>query len=353
MAVTKTGGLAGVVAGDTAICTVGVEGRGLNYRGYSIHDLAKHATFEEVAYLLLYKKLPTQPELTDYQKKLCGMRQLPAPLCHILEQLPKTAHPMDVLRTACSALGTLEPESKTHDALAITNRLLALFPAILMYWYQFSHAGKRIDTQLNDLTIAGYFLHMLHGKPASALAERAVDVSLILYAEHEFNASTFAARLTTSTRADFYAAMTSAIGTLTGPLHGGANEAAMELIERYTTPEQARAGVKVLLEQKALIMGFGHRMYTVCDPRSDIIKEWAHKLTLEHGAENLFNVSEAIEKLRVALYKMPIHIRIIFSTETATKLLDHIEYDIEMQPPAYLYQDGDNGSKFVEGWESE
>lgn len=302
--ITKVGGLAGVVAGDTAICTVGVEGKGLNYRGYSIHDLANFASFEEVAYLLLYKKLPTEAELTVYQKKLVSLRQLPTAICHILEQIPKTAHPMDVLRTGCSALGTIEPESSGHTLLSIADRLIALFPAMLLYWYHFSRDGKRIDTQLNDLTTAGYFLHLLHGEPSPALWQRAVDVSLILYAEHEFNASTFAARVTTSTRADVYAAITSAIGTLTGPLHGGANEAAMALIENFFTLDEAEQGVRELLARHQLIMGFGHRMYTICDPRSDIIKQWAKKLTDAHHAESLFAIAERIEKVMWAEKKL-------------------------------------------------
>lgn len=297
MNVKKTGGLAGVVAGDSAICTVGVEGRGLTYRGYDIHDLAKEATFEEVAYLLIYGKLPSEVELATYRDTLISLREIPVPLKTILEQIPADAHPMAVLRTACSALGLFEPESAKHGEVAISNRLIALFPAILMYWYHYAQSKKRIDTVTDDASLAGYFLHLLHGTKPEALLERAIDVSLILYAEHEFNASTFAARVTAATKADLYASITSAIGALSGPLHGGANEEAMALIERFATPAEAETGVKKLLAEKALIMGFGHRMYTVSDPRSDIIKHWAHRLAIHFQEENLFLVAESIEKV--------------------------------------------------------
>ncbi len=293
----KTGGLAGVVAGDSAICTVGVEGKGLTYRGYDIHDLAQGATFEEVAYLLLYGKLPTQTELTHYRDKLISLRVLPAPLKIILEQLPREAHPMAVLRTGCSALGLFEPETASHNAVQVGDRLMALFPAMLAYWYHYSRQQVRIETNVEEPSVASYFLHLLHGKKPEALLVRAVDVSLILYAEHEFNASTFAARVTAATKADLYAAITAAIGALSGPLHGGANEEAMALIARFATPADAVAELKQLLAQKALIMGFGHRMYTVSDPRSDIIKAWAERLALHFHEENLFQVALAIEKI--------------------------------------------------------
>ncbi len=297
MAAQKTGGLAGIVAGDTAICTVGKEGKGLTYRGYSIDDLAKHACFEEVAYLLIYGNLPNEAELSAYQKKLIPLRTLPAALKTVLEQIPADAHPMDVLRTGCSLLGTLEQESPKYDAIAITNRLLACFPSMLMYWYHFHKDHKRIETATDGNSIAEHILQLLHGKKPDELHRRAIDVSLILYAEHEFNASTFAARVTAATLSDIYSAMTSAIGTLRGPLHGGANEAAMELIQKFHTPDEAEKGLKQMLANKALIMGFGHRVYTTCDPRSDIIKVWAKKLAENAGDKILYPVSERVEKI--------------------------------------------------------
>lgn len=295
MATVKTGGLAGITAGQTAIATVGKEGVGLTYRGYDIHDLAEHACFEEVAYLLIYGQLPTETELATYREKLIQARSLPTALKTVLEQIPANAHPMNVLSVACATLGTLEPETNFKDQYTAADRLLAAFPAMLMYWYQFHTTGKRIDTQVQDPSLAGYFLHLLYGKPADELHRRAVDVSLILYAEHEFNASTFAARVTAATLSDFYSAVTSAIGTLRGPLHGGANEEAMALISRFQTPEQAEKGILDLLAQKALIMGFGHRVYRDCDPRSDIIKSWAKRLSEACGDTVLYPVSERIE----------------------------------------------------------
>lgn len=297
MSAQKTGGLAGIVAGDTAIATVGKEGKGLTYRGYSIEDLAQQACFEEVAYLLVHGKLPTEAELTTYQSKLKSLRGLPDGLKIVLEQLPKTAHPMDVLRTACSVLGTLEPETNFQMAPKITDRLLAIFPGALLYWYHFANSNKRINTETDDVGIAAQFLHLLHGKKPEELQRRTIDASLILYAEHEFNASTFAARVTAATLSDIYSAMTSAIGTLRGSLHGGANEAAMELIEQFSTPDQAEAGLKKMLAEKKLIMGFGHRVYTTCDPRSDIIKHLAKKLAEASGDKVLYPVSERIEKI--------------------------------------------------------
>lgn len=297
MSTQKTGGLAGVTAGDTAICTVGKEGKGLTYRGYSIYDLAKDANFEEIAYLMIYGKLPTEVELTQYQKKLKSLRDLPAALKTVLENIPATAHPMDVLRTGCSFLGTLEPETKQHDAYAISDRLIAIFPSMLAYWYHFHKNKKRIETNVDDEGVAGHFLHLLHGKKADELHRRALDVSLILYTEHEFNASTFAARVTAATLSDMYSAITSAIGTLRGPLHGGANEAAMELIAQFKTADEAEKGLRDMLAQKKLVMGFGHRVYTVSDPRSDIIKSWSKKLADNKGDKILYPVSERIEKV--------------------------------------------------------
>lgn len=293
----KTGGLAGVVAGQSAICTVGAGGVGLNYRGYSINELAEKATYEEVAYLLIYGNLPTHQELSAFKALLIKQRDLPHSLKTILELIPGNAHPVDVLRTGCSALGSFEPESPPHDQYAIANRLLACFPSMLLYWYHYHLNGTKIELVTDDESIAGYFLHLLHRKKADELHRRALDVSLILYAEHEFNASTFAARVTTATLSDMYSAIVSAIGTLRGPLHGGANEAAMDLIERFHTPDAAEAGVREMLAQKALIMGFGHRVYTTSDPRSNIIKNWSKKLS-EHAKDTtLYPVSERIEKL--------------------------------------------------------
>jgi 2-methylcitrate synthase len=297
MAEKKTGGLAGIVAGKTSISTVGKEGVGLTYRGYSIHDLAQHATFEEVAFLLIDDHLPAQQELDAFRKRLMSQRQIPAPLRKTLEELPKTSHPMDVLRTACSMLGCLEPEQSFDQQRKIAERLLAVFPSALLYWYHYSHNQKRIEVDSAENSIAGHFLHLLHGKQPSDEHRRALDVGLTLYAEHEFNASTFAARVAASTLSDFYSAITAAIGTLRGPLHGGANEAAMELIEQFRNPGEADAGIRQALERKDKIMGFGHRVYTVSDPRSDIIKKWAERLSKQAGDTRLYPISERIEKV--------------------------------------------------------
>jgi 2-methylcitrate synthase len=297
MAKDKAGGLAGVIAGVTSIATVGKEGKGLTYRGYSIYDLAEQGSFEEVAYLLIYGHLPKEAELKEYRAKLRALRGLPAPLKLVLEQIPGRTHPMDVLRTACSMLGTLEPEGSSRDQLAVANRLTACFSGMLLYWHHFANSGKRIETETDDDSTAGYFLHLLHGKKPDELQRRALDVSLILYAEHEFNASTFTARTIVSTLPDFYSAVTGAIGALRGPLHGGANEAAMELIERYKTPDDAEKGVMDLMAAKKLIMGFGHRVYKISDPRSDVIKAWSKKLAEAQGDNRLYPVSERIEQV--------------------------------------------------------
>ena len=292
----KTGGLAGVVAGETKISAAG-GAHTLEYRGYSIYELAEHDEFEEVAYLLLYGELPTARELKHYKGNLKNQRELPAGLKAVLELIPADAHPMDVMRTATSFLGNLEPEAKNHDQVAVTNRLLAVYPAILAYWWHFTHNGKRIACTTDADGIADHFLMLLHGKAPSELHKKAMNVSLILYAEHEFNASTFTARTITSTMADIYSAVTGAIGALRGPLHGGANEAAMELIEKYKTAEEATAGVKKMMAEKQLIMGFGHRVYTEADPRNVVIKAWSKKLADDAGNTTLYPVSEAIEKL--------------------------------------------------------
>ncbi len=293
----KTGGLAGIVAGETAISTVGKTGVGLTYRGYDIHELAAQSSFEEVAYLMLYGKLPLQTELADYQQQLIALRSLPDELKNILEQLDGQAHPMDIMRTGCSLLGVLEPESPTHDQYAIANRLLACFPSILLYWYQYHQRGQRIDTTTGEESIAGHFLHLLHGATPSDRQRQAMNVSLILYTEHEFNASTFAARIAASTLADLYSAITAAIGVLKGPLHGGANEAAMELIQRFQTPDQAEQGVLDLLKQKKVIMGFGHRVYRISDPRSDVIKPWAQQMAEQSGESVLYDIAERVEQV--------------------------------------------------------
>lgn len=297
MSTKKAGGLAGVSAGETAICTVGKAGAGLNYRGYGIDDLAAQASFEEVAYLLFYGDLPNEAQLAEYKIKLKSLRNLPESLKTVLKQIPKHAHPMDVLRTGCSALGTIEPETSDSDAREILNRLLACFPAMMAYWYHFQFNGKEINLETDEDSLAGHFMHLLHGAAPDELFRRSVDVSLILYAEHEFNASTFAARVTTATLSDVYSAVTSAIGTLRGPLHGGANEAAMALIEKFTSPEAATKGLQEMLIRKEKIMGFGHRVYTTSDPRSDIIKAWSKKLAEATGDTVLYPVSEAIEKV--------------------------------------------------------
>lgn len=290
----KTGGLAGVVAGKTAIATVGKEGKGLTYRGYSIDDLAENACFEETAYMLLYGELPTQTQLDEFKAGLKAKRAVPDDLKTALRAIPKDTHPMDVLRTGCAMLGCLEPERSFDQQHAAAERMLASFPSILLYWHRFANDGVEIDFESEQDTIAGYFLEKLHGKSPDETHVKAMDVSLILYAEHEFNASTFTARVCTATMSDIHSAITGAIGTLRGPLHGGANEAAMELIEKFQTPEEAEAGIMEMLTNKSLIMGFGHRVYTVSDPRNEIIKVWAQKLGQSVGDTVLYPVSERI-----------------------------------------------------------
>ncbi|HQN40827.1 MAG TPA: 2-methylcitrate synthase [Pseudomonadales bacterium] len=290
-------GLRGQVAGQTALCTVGKEGAGFTYRGYPIELLAEKARFEEVAYLLLRGKLPNQAELDGYVAKLKGLRALPQPLKTVLENIPRSAHPMDVMRTGCSMLGNLETELDFAEAHDRIDRMLALFPSIICYWYRFSHDGIRIDTVTDDDSIAGHFLHLLHGKKPSATHQRVLDVSLILYAEHEFNASTFTARVCASTLSDIHSCVTGAIGSLRGPLHGGANEAAMEMIERFSSADEATREIQRMLVAKEKIMGFGHAIYREFDPRNPIIKAWAKRLADEVGDSRLYPVSEAIEKV--------------------------------------------------------
>ncbi len=293
----KSGGLAGVTAGKTELCTVGKEGAGLTYRGYDIYDLADNATFEEVAYLLLHGKLPSRSELDAYITKIRSLRGLPDELKTVLEMVPGDAHPMDVLRTGVSFLGNIEPEGDFSNQAEVADRLLACLPSMLLYWHRFHTDGKRIDTETDDDSIAGHFLHMLHDEVPSALHQRSLATTLILYAEHEFNASTFAARVITGTLSDMHSAVSGAIGALRGPLHGGANEAAMELIEKFGSAAEATEGVLGMLERKELIMGFGHRVYTTSDPRNSVNKAMSRTLAEERGDLTLYEVSEAIEKV--------------------------------------------------------
>ncbi|QBM17219.1 2-methylcitrate synthase [Marinobacter sp. JH2] len=291
-------GLRGQVAGETALCTVGKSGAGLTYRGYDVKDLAEHAQFEEVAYLLLRGKLPNQQELDAYTAKLKSLRSLPDALKTVLEQIPSNAHPMDVMRTGCSVLGNLETENDFSEQDDKIDRMLAAFPAIITYWYRFAHEGVRIDTANSESdSIGGLFLELLHGKKPSELHERVMNVSLILYAEHEFNASTFTARVCASTLSDIHSCVTGAIGSLRGPLHGGANEAAMELIQRFKSADEAETGLMGMLERKEKIMGFGHAIYTDSDPRNGIIKQWSEKLAQEVGDTVLYPVSVRCEEV--------------------------------------------------------
>ena len=291
-------GLRGQVAGETALCTVGKTGTGLTYRGYDVSDLADNAQFEEVAYLLLRGKLPNQAELDTYKAKLKSLRTLPDALKLVLEQIPKDAHPMDVMRTGCSMLGNLETEQDFSEQDDKIDRMVAVFPAIITYWYRFAHEGVRIDTANTESdSIGGVFLELLHGKKPSELHEQVMNVSLILYAEHEFNASTFTARVCASTLSDIHSCVTGAIGSLRGPLHGGANEAAMELIQKFQTPEEAEAGLMGMLERKEKIMGFGHAIYSESDPRNAIIKKWSEKLAKEVGDTVLYPVSVRCEEV--------------------------------------------------------
>ncbi|MDE1349899.1 2-methylcitrate synthase [Vibrio aestuarianus] len=289
-------GLRGQSAGVTALCTVGKTGTGLTYRGYDITDLANNAQFEEVAHLLLVGHLPTQAELDQYKTRLIGLRGLPQSLKAALELIPADAHPMDVMRTGCSVLGNLETEHSFDEQLSATERMLALFPAIICYWYRFSHDGVRIDTEdQSEDCIGGYFLKMLTGKTPSELHKQVMHCSLILYAEHEFNASTFAARVCASTLSDIHSCVTGAIGTLRGPLHGGANEAAMEMIENWQTPEEAESNILQMLANKDKIMGFGHAIYRESDPRNALIKRWSKTLSEAVGDTHLYAVSEIVE----------------------------------------------------------
>ncbi|MBS3744523.1 MAG: 2-methylcitrate synthase [Wenzhouxiangellaceae bacterium] len=290
-------GLRGQSAGETAICTVGAAGNSLRYRGYAVDDLAENASFNEVAHLILKGELPDKTELDAYAERLKGMRALPDALKEVLERIPAGAHPMDVLRTGCSFLGNIEPERDFSRQQDVADRLLAAFPSMITYWYRFSHDGVRIDTESDEDGIGAHFLALLHGKSPSDLHARVMDVSLILYAEHEFNASTFTARVCASTLSDMFSCVTGAIGSLRGPLHGGANEMAMAMLEQYDSVDEARNDVHRKLAEKEKIMGFGHAVYREKDPRNAIIREWSRKLADDVGDKVLFPVSEEVEKI--------------------------------------------------------
>jgi 2-methylcitrate synthase len=299
--------LSGVPAGNTALCTVGRTGNDLHYRGYDILDFADSAEFEEIAYLLVHEKLPNQSELSSYKQKLKKLRGLPAPLRTALEQIPRTAHHMDVLRTGCSVLGSLEPEKESHPvegARDIADRLMASFGSMLIYWYHFSHHGKRIETETDDDSIGGHFLHLLHQKPPPFHWVHAMHTSLILYAEHEFNASTFTCRVVAGTGSDLYSAITAGIGALRGPKHGGANEVSYEIQKRYKTPDEAEADIRRRLAAKEVVIGFGHPVYTIADPRNKVIKDVALRLSRQSADTTLFQVADRIEQVMAAEKKM-------------------------------------------------
>ena len=302
----KSVALSGVVAGNTAVCTVGHSGNDLHYRGYDIAEVAASATYEEVAHLLIHERLPNHVELGVYRARLVRHRGLPRALRAVLEQIPADAHPMDVLRTGCSMLGHLEPEllpaaggnAATVDrARVIADRLLAVFPSMLLYWHHFAKSGRRIDVETDDPSLAAHFLHLLHQRPPSPNQVRALDRSLILYAEHEFNASTFTARVIAGTGSDLYSCITGAIGALRGPKHGGANEVALDIQQRYRTPDEAEADLRVRLARKEIVLGFGHPVYTIGDPRNPIIKAIARKLSEDDRDLALFAIAERIETL--------------------------------------------------------
>jgi len=296
----KSVALSGVTAGNTALCTVGRTGNDLHYRGYDILDLAAHCEFEEVAHLLVHGKLPGANELEAYKRKLRGLRGIPSAVQDILECIPANTHPMDVLRTACSALGSMLPEQEDHKlslARDIADRMMASCGSMLMYWYHFSHSGRRIEVETDDDSIGGHFLHLLHGRKPSDLWVKAMHTSLVLYAEHEFNASTFTARVVAGTGSDMYSAITAAIGALKGPKHGGANEFAFDTIGRYDDPDQAEADIVRRIAEKQVIIGFGHPVYTIADPRNQVIKEVARKLSQDAGTMKLFDISARVEEV--------------------------------------------------------
>ena len=303
----KSVALSGVTAGNTALCSVGKSGNDLHYRGFDIADLAANCEFEEVAYLLIHGALPTQAELTTYKKKLKILRGLPDQVKKVLEQIPATAHPMDVMRTGVSALGCVTPEGNAHpdgEAREIADKLIACLSSMLVYWYHFANSGKRIEIETDDDSVGGHFLHMLHGNAPSDLWVKAMHGSLILYAEHEFNASTFTGRVVAGTGSDMYSAITGAIGALRGPKHGGANEVALEIQERYSDPESAELDIRKRVENREVVIGFGHPVYTVSDPRNEIIKAMALELSLVEGNTKLFDIAARIESVMWDVKKM-------------------------------------------------
>ena len=303
----KSVALSGVAASNTALCTVGRTGNDLHYRGYDILDFATTSEFEEIAHLLVHGKLPNRAELAGYKAKLKALRGIPASVKAVLEQLPASAHPMDVMRTAVSALGCTLPEKDDHNhpgARDIADRLMASLGSILLYWYHFAVNGKRIDVETDDDSIGGHFLHLLHGKKPSALWVRAMHTSLILYAEHEFNASTFAARVIAGTGSDMYSAIAGAIGALRGPKHGGANEVAFEIQKRYETPDEAEADIRARVERKEVVIGFGHPVYTIGDPRNKVIKEVARELSAEQKNMKMFDIAQRLESVMWDIKKM-------------------------------------------------
>jgi len=303
----KSVALSGVVAGNTALCTVGRTGDDLHYRGYDILDVAETCEFEEIAHLLVHGSLPTVSELRNYKAKLKSLRGLPVAVLRSLELLPAAAHPMDVMRTGVSALGCVLPETHDHNlpgARDIADRLMASLGSMLLYWHHYAHNGKRIDVETDDDSIGAHFLHLLHGKIPSAAHERAMHTSLILYAEHEFNASTFTARSIAGTGSDMYSAITGAIGALRGPKHGGANEVAFEIQKRYDGAEQAEVDIRRRVEAKEVVIGFGHPVYTIADPRNKVIKEIARRLSAETGSMRMFEVADRIEAVMAETKKM-------------------------------------------------
>jgi len=303
----KSVALSGVTAGNTALCTVGRTGNDLAYRGFDILDIAETCEFEEIAHLLIHGKLPTSAELSGYKAKLKAMRGLPAAVRAALEALPAASHPMDVMRTGVSVLGCALPEKDDHNhpgARDIADRLLASLGSMLLYWYHYSHNGKRIEVETDDDSIGGHFLHLLHGKTPSDLWVRAMHTSLNLYAEHEFNASTFTGRVIAGTGSDIYSAITGAIGALRGPKHGGANEVAFEIQKRYDTPDEAEADIRARVERKEVVIGFGHPVYTVSDPRNKVIKEVARRLSQDANNLKMFAIAERLESVMWEIKKM-------------------------------------------------
>ena len=294
----KSVALSGVTAGNTALCTVGRTGNDLHYRGYDILDIAETCEFEEIAYLLVHGKLPTRAELAAYKAKLKALRGLPANVKAALEWVPASAHPMDVMRTGVSVLGTVLPEKDDHNtpgARDIADRLMASLGSMLLYWYHYSHNGRRVEVETDDDTIGAHFLHLLHGQKPSALWERAMQTSLNLYAEHEFNASTFAGRVIAGTGSDMYSSICGAIGALRGPKHGGANEVAFEIQKRYDSPDEAHIDISRRVENKEVVIGFGHPVYTTGDPRNQVIKEVARRLSKDAGSMKMFDIAERLE----------------------------------------------------------